>query len=60
MSKHKHFHQIKNPRQMLQHGHREGIGPMRLPAPKSQAPANLKKETAHSAVNAEDGKAEME
>lgn len=28
MSKHKHFHQIKNPRQMLQHGRREGIGPL--------------------------------
>lgn len=27
MSKHKHFHGIKNSMQMLQHGRREGLGP---------------------------------
>lgn len=54
MSKHKHFHRIRTPQQMLQHGRREGIGPLRRPA--SKFPSALgKKETAPSAANTEGG-----
>lgn len=50
MSKHKHFHSIKNPRQMLQHGARERMGPFQVWRPKPV------KKTAPSAANTEDGK----
>lgn len=50
MSKHKHFHNIKNTRQMLQHGAREHLGPFQVWRPKPV------KKTALDATNIQDGK----
>ena len=56
MSKHKHFHDCRNVWKLLQHGHRERIGPMDRVVSKSQTSVNLEKETAPSAANTESGK----
>lgn len=50
MSKHKHFHSIKNPMQALQHARRERICQM------DPGRAMPKKKTARSAANTTDGK----
>lgn len=39
MSKHKHFHNIKTPMQMLQHSRRNGFGPLHHWEPKKKVPA---------------------
>ena len=54
MSKHKHFHRIRTPQQMLQHGRREGIGPLCRPA--SKVPTARDKETPASSAKADGGK----
>ena len=38
MSKHKNFHNIKTPMQMLQHGRRNAIGPLYHWEPKKKRP----------------------
>ena len=50
MSKHKHFHNIKNPMQMFQHSRRERIGLL------DPGRALLKKKTARGAADTTDGK----
>jgi len=55
VTKHKSYHNIKGPMQMLQHGQSQGIGPMfNVRHPKKLPP--LMKKTAPSAANTESGK----
>lgn len=59
MSKHKHLHNIKSPLQAIQHGRKNGFGPMRSKfarSSNSQTFGNLEKEAAASAPNTDDGK----
>ena len=50
MSKHKHFHNIKNTMQILQHSRRERIGPM------DPGRTRPKRKTAPGVTSTQDGK----